>query len=258
MGILNLTPDSFFDGGQFVDQDKAKDQVEKMISDGAHIIDVGAVSTRPGSTAPSIEEELKRLLPIISFINQKYPDVFISVDTYNASVLESAFDLGAHIANDISAGCIDEDLWKTVKRLNMPYVLMHMQGTPQTMQTAPSYENVIKEILTFFVDKLHELKLLGIEDVILDPGFGFGKTIEHNYKLLKHLGSFRFLEKPLLAGTSNKSMIYKGLDIDKTEIISANSILYYEALTNGAKLLRVHNVAEAVEAVKIFSLLDNN
>ncbi len=251
MGILNITPDSFFDGGKFSNENNMLQQVEKMLNEGAAIIDVGAVSTRPKAENISEEEELKRLIPVLKTILQHFPNTVLSVDTYRSHVAEVASENGAAIINDISAGEFDENMLATIARLNLPYIMMHIQGTPQTMQQNPTYENVTLDIIRFFVKKLELLRNLGVKDIIIDPGFGFGKTLEHNYQLLSSLHSFAILDCPVMVGVSRKSMINKVLQTKPENALNGTTVTNTIALMNGANILRVHDVKEAVEVVKI-------
>ncbi|MEM9821955.1 MAG: dihydropteroate synthase [Bacteroidota bacterium] len=256
MGILNVTPDSFFDGGRYLEESAILRQLEKMLEEGASIIDIGGMSSRPGAELISETDELRRVIPIILKIRQKFPQVILSIDTLRSKVAVESIAAGASIVNDISAGQIDEAMMKTVAELKVPYILMHMQGRPNTMQTAPSYQNVTVDILDFFIEKLGRLKELGVEEVVLDVGFGFGKTIEHNYQLLKNLAAFRILDCPLLVGLSRKSMIYKYLNISAENALNGTTALHMVALQNGAKILRVHDVKEAVEAIRLWKVIE--
>ncbi len=251
MGILNLTPDSFFDGGRYSIRDAWISQTEKMVQDGASIIDLGAVSTRPGAQNISEEEELARLMPALELLVVKYPKIVFSIDTYRAKVAELTAVAGAGIINDISGGKMDPRLIETIASTGLPYILMHMQGTPSNMQANPVYEDVTKEVCAFFDQKLTSLYQAGIQQVILDPGFGFGKTIDHNYKMLYELYSFKQSGYPVLVGISRKSMIYKLLEITPEEALPATSALHMMALLNGADILRVHDVKEAVQVIKL-------
>jgi len=255
MGILNITPDSFFDGGKYRDEAEIIDQVEKMLVDGATFIDVGAYSSRPGAKHISKEEELQRILPVINLLLKKNPEILLSVDTFRSKVAQEAIDAGAAIVNDISGGKMDDQMFSTIAKLQVPYILMHMLGTPQTMQKNPTYKDVTNEIISFFaaqIDQLHQLKL---NDIIIDVGFGFGKTNTHNFEILKNLALFKSLEAPILAGISRKSMLYKTLDISAQEALNATTSANTIALLNGASILRVHDVKEAIEAVKIVGQL---
>lgn len=251
MGILNVTPDSFFDGGKYMEEDKLLQHAAGMIREGAAIIDIGAASTRPGSEDIGEAEELKRLLPAIRLVRSNFPGAVISADTYRAAVAEKAVDAGADIINDVSGGTMDEKMFETVGRLKVPYVLMHIKGTPENMQLDPQYEDVTREVKEYFVERIEKLKELGVEQVILDPGFGFGKTVEHNYRLLKDMQLFADMGYPVLAGVSRKSMINKVLRTKPENALNGTTAVNTIALLNGANILRVHDVREAVQAVKI-------
>ena len=253
MGILNITPDSFYDGGKYKNESEILNQVEKMLLDGATFIDVGAYSSRPGAQHISEEEELKRSLPVINLLLQHFPEIIISVDTFRSKVAKETINAGAALINDISGGKMDDNMFVTVAKLQVPYILMHMLGTPQNMQQNPIYENVTKEIISFFAAKIYQLRQLKLNDVVIDVGFGFGKTIDHNFELLKNLALFKSLDAPILTGVSRKSMLYKTLDISAQEALNATTSANTIALLNGANILRVHDVKEAVEAVKIVS-----
>jgi dihydropteroate synthase len=256
MGILNLTPDSFFDGGRYTRKDAWISQTEKMIQDGASIIDLGAVSTRPGAQNVSEEEEISRLLPAVELLCAKYPGTVFSVDTYRAKVVNLTALAGAGIINDISGGRMDAGLFTTVAETGLPYILMHMQGTPAVMQKNPVYSDVTNEVSNFFEQNLVSLHQAGIHQVILDPGFGFGKSIEHNYKMLRELSIFKKYGCPVLVGISRKSMIYKLLEITPEDALPATSALHMIALINGADILRVHDVKEAVQVVKMAGMFE--
>lgn len=254
MGIVNATPDSFFEGSRFTADSTGFKRIDSMVADGVDIIDVGGQSTRPGAERITEKEELRRIVPVIEGIKERYPNAFVSIDTFYGSVADAAFQAGAGMVNDVSAWSIDASLIEVVAEHQMSYVLMHMQGTPQTMQSAPSYENVVNEVYSFFTEKLSLLAQKGIADVCLDPGFGFGKTVAHNFKLLQHLDEFNFLNRPILAGLSRKSMLYKPLNIEATDALNATTVANTIALQKGASILRVHDVKSAVEAIKIVSL----
>lgn len=255
MGILNITPDSFYDGGMYKNETTILNQTEKMLNDGATFIDVGAYSSRPGAAEVSEEEELKRIVPVVELLIKKFPDIIISVDTFRSKVAEETINLGAALINDISGGNLDSKMYETVAKLKVPYILMHMAGTPKTMQNNPSYEDVTKDLIYFFSDKIDQLHRLNVSDIIIDVGFGFGKTIEHNFQLLRNMSLFQNLDKPILAGLSRKSMLYKTLDITSQEALNATTSANTIALLNGANILRVHDVKEAVEAVKLVNQL---
>jgi dihydropteroate synthase len=251
MGIINITPDSFYGGSRSQEQDELLSRAEKMLSDGASILDLGGQSTRPGSSQVGEEEELRRVLPAVEAIAARFPEAIISIDTFYSGVAAAAVQAGASIVNDVSAGTIDPRLLSTVAGLNVPYVLMHMQGHPQTMQKNPVYENVVTDVFDFLSFHIRELELMGIKDIIVDPGFGFGKTITHNFDLLKNLSYFSHLDRPLMTGLSRKATVYKTLGITPEEALNGTTVLHTIALLNGASILRVHDVKEAVEAVKL-------
>ena len=255
MGIINVTPDSFFGGSRFNSVDEIIMETEKMLNDGADIIDIGGQSTRPGSELIPADEEIKRVVPSINAIANKFPRAFISIDTFYSKVAVAAVDAGATIINDISAGSMDNKMIETVAALKVPYVLMHMKGTPQTMQQNASYENETREVLDFFIAKTDELKNAGIVDIIIDPGFGFAKTIGQNFELLKNLSVFKMLDKAIMLGISRKSTIYKTLGVSADEALNGTSVLNTIGLMNGASILRVHDVKEATEAIKLFSAI---
>ncbi len=251
MGILNVTPDSFFDRGKFNEETNMLKHVEEMLREGASIIDIGAVSTRPGAKEISEEEEIQRLIPAVKLIHQHFPSAILSVDTYRSKIAEMSIENGAAIINDISAGTFDVNMFNTIARLQVPYIMMHMQGTPQTMQHNPAYKNVTLDIIRFFVKQLEQLRKLGIKDIIIDPGFGFGKTIENNYELLASLRSFEIIDCPLMVGVSRKAMINKVINTKSENALNGTTVVNTIALMNGANILRVHDVKEAMEAVKI-------
>ena len=255
LGILNTTPDSFFDGGKNFSPETAVHAGLQMINDGAFIIDVGGASSRPGADTLSPEDEWQRVKPVIEGILNKNPKAYISIDTYHSLVARNAVKAGAVMINDISAGSIDPEMFQTVAELNVPYVLMHMKGTPINMQDNPTYNNVVKEVHSFFETKLKELKKLGVDDVVLDPGFGFGKTLEDNYTLLNNLDKFSDLGSIILSGVSRKSMIYKALDCTAQEALNGTTALNMISLKNGAQLLRVHDIAKANEVIELHKLL---
>ena len=256
MGIINATPDSFYSGSRHSEMENIIAAAEKMLNDGADILDIGGQSTRPGSEMISPDDEIKRVVPSIKEITKRFPEAIISIDTFYADVAKAAIDAGASIVNDISAGSIDDKMIKTVAELKVPYVLMHMKGTPQTMQKLATYENVTREVLDFFIAKTHELKQAGIIDVIIDPGFGFAKTIDQNFELLKNLSVFKMLDKPILLGVSRKSTIYKTLGVSPEESLNGTTVLNTIGLLDGASILRVHDVKEAKEAITLFSAMN--
>ena len=257
MGILNTTPDSFFSGSRSQNIDSALKRIEKLLTEGADFIDIGGMSTRPGSAEVSESEELERVVPVVEKAVLEFPEIIISVDTYRSKVARETAEVGAAIINDISAGSMDEELLKTVADLKVPYILMHMQGSPQNMQTNPSYGDVTLEVNEFLSMKINELKSLGIHDIILDPGFGFGKTLEHNYELFRQINTLGFGDFPLLVGISRKSMITQLFKISAEEALNGTSVLNTMALEKGAKILRVHDVKEAKQALEIWSRVSN-
>ena len=258
MGILNVTPDSFFDGGKYNFLDAAFAQASKMIEEGAAIIDIGGMSSRPGAEIVSVEEELKRVLPIIKKIKQHFPNVVMSIDTVQGVVAQAAIDAGASIINDISAWTIDPSILDVALKNGVPYILMHMQGKPATMQDQPNYQDVTLEVLDFLIEKSTFLRKQGLKDIIIDPGFGFGKSLAQNYELINKLHVFKMLEIPLLVGFSRKSMIYKVLDLESKDSLAGTIALNWMALEQGAKILRVHDVKEAVSIIKIFNAVQAN
>ena len=255
MGIINATPDSFYEGSRFYGTDKILLQAEKMIEAGADIIDIGGQSTRPGSEQMSDEEELKRVIDGIKAIHQNFPETIISIDTYYATVARESVEAGAGIVNDISTGRMDKRMLSTVAALKVPYIAMHMKGTPQTMQKYASYDNISLEVLDFFIQKKDECHKAGINDIIIDPGFGFAKTIDNNFELLKNLSIFKMLDAPLLVGLSRKSAVYKTLNISIEEALNGTTVLHTIALMNGASILRVHDVKEAKETTRLCGLV---
>jgi dihydropteroate synthase len=256
MGILNITPDSFFDGGKYNNESAIISQVDKMLVEGATFIDIGAYSSRPGAKHISEEEELERILPVVKMLVKEFPEILISIDTFRSNIANKCIESGACIINDISAGSMDTTMFKTISKLQVPYIIMHMQGTPQNMQANPIYKNVITDILYYFSEKIYELRALGVNDIIADVGFGFGKTIEQNYTLLKNLDLFQNLEIPTLTGISRKSMLYKPLKIVPEEALNATTVANTIALLKGTHILRVHDVKEAVETIEIVKLLN--
>lgn len=252
MGILNITPDSFHTRFGENSSEEILSIAANMISQGAAIIDIGGQSTRPGSKVVSSGEESGRVLPVIELLSKHLPGAILSIDTYYSSVAKAAIDAGAHIINDISAGDMDADMIPVVASLHVPYICMHMQGTPQTMQNNPEYTNVTTDVLDYFIQKTTACREAGIHDVIIDPGFGFGKTTQHNFQLLKDLAVFKILEKPVLAGLSRKGMIYKTLGTDADHALNGTTVLNTIALQNGASVLRVHDVKEAKEAIDLY------
>ena len=252
MGVLNITPDSFYDGGKYASKENILGRVRTMINDGCDILDIGAYSSRPGAEIITPSEELKRLSPVLEIVRVEFPDIIISVDTFRSEVVKKVVaDFNVNIINDISAGNLDDKMFETIAELNVPYILMHMQGNPQSMQNNPQYNNVIRELMEYFSEKVEKLKLLGVHDLIIDPGFGFGKTVDHNYRILKYLDDFKIFELPILVGLSRKSMIFKLLEISPEEALNGTTALNTLALINGANILRVHDVKEAKESIKL-------
>ena len=251
MGILNVTPDSFFDGGLYNTEKKVDIQVTKMIEDGMDILDVGGYSSRPGAKEISINEEIDRVIPVVKFIRKTYPELILSVDTFRSEVARNCLDLGIDIINDISAGCIDKNILDVVAEYNCPYIMMHMKGTPKTMQVNPEYENLIKELLIYFAKRIYLAREKGIIDIIVDPGFGFGKTLDHNYTIMKKIENFKLLDLPILVGISRKSFITKQLDIDKKDSLNGTTALNMYFLEKNINILRVHDVKEAKECVML-------
>lgn len=256
MGILNVTPDSFYAGSRSRTEAEIAARACQILDEGASIIDIGAYSSRSNAEHISPEEEMQRLSTGLEILNRNHPDAIISVDTFRAEVARQCVEeYGAAIINDISAGEMDEQMFPTVARLNVPYIMMHMQGTPQNMQKEPHYENLLKEVFMYFARKVRQLRDLGMKDIILDPGFGFGKTLEHNYELMAHLEEFGIFELPLLVGVSRKSMIYRLFGVTPQEALNGTTVLDTVALMKGADILRVHDVREAVEAVRLIEKL---
>lgn len=253
MGILNVTPNSFFDGGKYVNETELLTQVGKMLSDGATFIDIGAYSSKPSAEFVSEEEELARIVPVVQLILKHFPDALLSIDTFRSEVAKACIENGAAIINDISAGNLDEMMFEVVAKYKVPYIMMHMRGTPQTMQTMTNYTNILKEILFYFSEKVSKARSLGINDLIIDPGFGFAKTVDQNYEIMEKLELFQLLDVPVLVGVSRKSMIYKALNISSTEALNGTTVLNTIGLSKGAAILRVHDVKEAVECVQLYS-----
>jgi dihydropteroate synthase len=255
MGIINSTPDSFFEGSRLTGTDAILARVEKMLEDGADIIDIGGQSTRPGSTLLTATEELKRVIGSIDAVHRRFPETFISIDSFYALVASEAVAAGASLINDVSAGTMDEAMISMAASLNVPYVLMHMKGKPDTMQQAAHYEDVTREVLDFFIHQIPAIRKAGIKDIIVDPGFGFGKTIAHNFELLRNLSVFKILECPILLGLSRKSTIYKTLGTGPEEALNGTTVLNTVGIENGASILRVHDVKEAREIVSLLHAL---
>lgn len=252
MGILNITPDSFHEGSRVNTIDVALETSKRMVAEGAQILDLGAMSSRPGASIISVDQELKRILPILQSIRRELPDVILSIDTVRASVAKECLDMGAHIINDISGASIDSDLLDVIAEYKVPYILMHMQGTPDRMQTEAQYENVTMEVLAYMSNQIQKLRSKGINDIVIDPGFGFGKLDHHNFKLMKDLGAFRMFDCPILAGISRKSTIQRTLDVDAADALNGTTALHMYLLERGANILRVHDVKEAVQVIKLW------
>jgi dihydropteroate synthase len=255
MGIINVTPDSFYSSSRFMMRYRIARRANQIMEQGGRIIDVGACSTRPGAKAVSEPEEIKRLTKALSVIRKELPNAIVSVDTFRARVARRVVkDFEVDMINDISAGDLDSEMFKTISELNVPYIIMHMKGTPSNMQQNPQYTDVVKEVSSHFIKRVEKLNLLGVSDVLLDPGFGFGKNTEHNYTLLKNLNAFNVFNLPIVVGFSRKSLIYKNLNISPKEALNGTTILNTLALQEGAKILRVHDVKEAVEAIELTRL----
>ncbi|UCG27407.1 MAG: dihydropteroate synthase [Bacteroidales bacterium] len=256
MGVLNITPDSFYDGGKYMETATIITRVEQLLSEGASFIDIGAYSSRPGAAHIPEDEEYTRLKPVIALIRKRYPEAVLSIDTFRSGIAKRMVEeFGVDMINDISAGRMDHEMYETVASLGVPYIIMHMQGTPRDMQKKPHYQNVTREILTFFSERVRELKLLGVNDIIVDPGFGFGKTLDHNYELMNQLETFKILELPVMVGLSRKSMIYKLLKATPSDALNGTTVLHTVALLKGADILRTHDIREAVEAITIIEKL---
>lgn len=255
MGILNITPNSFYDGGKFIGENALLQQVEKMNLDGATFIDIGGYSSKPKSEFVSEKEEIDRILPVLNLILNKFPETIISIDTFRSAVASICIENGAAIINDISAGNLDGNMMEIVAKYNVPYIMMHMRGNAQTMQSLTNYDNIIKEMLFYFSEKVAKARSLGINDLIIDPGFGFAKTLNQNFEVLQKLELFQMLDLPILAGISRKSMVHKTLETNAEQALNGTTVLNTIALTKGAKILRVHDVKEAVECVKLFEKL---
>lgn len=255
MGIVNVTPNSFYDGGKLTDEKSVLLQVEKMLTDGANFIDVGGYSSKPNAEFVSEEEELQRVIHIIQSIVKEFPKVLLSIDTFRSQVAKQSVENGVAIVNDISAGSLDENMMRIVAQLRVPYIMMHMKGTPKTMQSLAQYDDLVKEILFYFSEKISLVRSFGISDIIVDPGFGFAKTLEQNFELLNKLELFDMLNLPLLVGVSRKSMIYKTLATDSEHALNGTTSLNTISLMKGAKILRVHDVKEAVECVQLYQKL---
>lgn len=258
MGVLNVTPDSFYDGGSYKDENTIISQVETMLNDGATFIDIGGYSSRPGADFVSEAEELQRVVPVVQLILKHFPETLISIDTFRSEVAKQTIEAGAALVNDISAGKLDENMIETVGKLSVPYIMMHMRGTPKTMQSQTNYNDLVKDIISYFGERIAEAHKAKINDIIIDPGFGFAKTLEQNYTLLNHLELLKLTDKPILTGVSRKSMIYKTLNTSAKEALNGTTALNMIALQNGASILRVHDVKEAMECITLFNQLKSN
>lgn len=256
MGILNVTPNSFFDGGKYKNESEILSQVDKMLNEDATFIDIGAYSSKPNAEFVSEEEEIKRIIPVIQLILQHFPDTLLSIDTFRSKVAEVCLANGAALINDISAGNLDDRMFEVIAKYNVPYIMMHMRGTPQTMQTLTDYEDIVKEMMFYFSERIHKARSFGINDLVIDPGFGFAKTIAQNYEVLQKLELFQMLELPLLVGVSRKSMVYKPLNSSAAEALNGTTVLNTIALAKGANILRVHDVKEAVECIALFNKIN--
>ena len=258
MGILNITPDSFFDGGDYNSEHKILNQVEKMLTEGADIIDVGGHSSRPGAKKISIEKETERVIPIINLIAGKFKNIIISIDTFRSEIARKAIEAGASIINDISGGDLDKKMYEVAGELKVPYIIMHMKGVPSNMQNETKYDNIIFDIIKNLSYKIDLAKKAGVLDIIIDPGFGFGKSLKDNFKILKNLSSFKQLNQPIMVGLSRKSMIYKLLESSANDALNGTTCLNSISLNNGANIIRVHDVKEAKETVKLIEFMNEN
>jgi dihydropteroate synthase len=256
MGILNVTPNSFFDGGKYKNENEILSRVEKMLFDGATFIDLGAYSSKPSAEFVSEEEEISRIVPAIDLILKNFPETIISIDTFRAEVAKASIENGAAIINDIAAGNLDEKMLEIIANYNVPYIMMHMRGNPQTMQTLTNYDDIVKEMVFYFSERIARARSFGINDLIIDPGFGFAKTLEQNYEVFQKMELFSLLELPMLIGISRKSMIYKILNSNAEQALNGTTVLNTLALSKGAKILRVHDVKEAVECVTLFNKIN--
>ncbi|MEL1240677.1 dihydropteroate synthase [Flavobacterium flavipallidum] len=256
MGILNITPNSFFDGGKYATEEEIITKVEKMLDEGATFIDIGAYSSKPSAEFVTEEEELNRIVPVVQLLVKHFPNILISIDTFRSKVASACIENGAAIINDISAGNLDDKMLEVVAHYQVPYIMMHMRGTPQTMQSMTTYQDIVKEMLFYFSEKIAQARSLGINDLIVDPGFGFAKTIEQNYEVMQKLSLFHNFTLPVLVGISRKSMIHKALSISADEALNGTTFLNTIALTKGAQILRVHDVKEAVACIKLFEKLN--
>ncbi|MEC5166962.1 dihydropteroate synthase [Flavobacterium sp. PL11] len=257
MGILNITPNSFYDGGKYKNEVEILSQVEKMLQEAADIIDIGAYSSKPNADFVSEKEEISRIIPVVDLVMQHFPETYISIDTFRSEVAKASIESGAAIINDISAGKLDHKMFEIIGKYNVPYIMMHMRGNPLTMQSMTNYEDIVKEILFYFSERVAQARTFGINDIIVDPGFGFAKTLDQNYEVLKKIELFKMLELPLLAGVSRKSMIYKMTNGTSESALNGTTVLNTVALTKGAKILRVHDVKEAVECVILYNKINS-
>ena len=258
MGILNITDDSFYDGGKFISLKKSINQVVKMLEEGATIVDIGAASSNPKSVATSQEDEWDKLSNFLKILNKEFPKTWFSIDTYHSEIAKRAHHYGVDIVNDISGGELDKNMFKTIQELKAPYIMMHMKGTPQSMQSLTKYDDVLEDIYSYFTERIEKIHSMNIDQLVIDLGFGFSKTLEQNYKLLNNMDKFKHLGLPILAGISRKSMIYKPLLIEAKDALNGTTFLHYLCLNNGSSILRVHDVKEAVESIKLFNLAQNN
>ncbi|MDI5950494.1 dihydropteroate synthase [Flavobacterium sp. LB2P84] len=256
MGILNVTPNSFFDGGKYKNETEILSQVEKMVLEGATFIDIGAYSSKPSAEFVSEQEEIARIVPVVNLILKHFPETIISIDTFRSEVAKASIESGAAIINDIAAGNLDEKMFEIIAKYNVPYIMMHMRGNPQTMQTLTDYDDIVKEMLFYFSEKVAKARSFGINDLIIDPGFGFAKTTDQNYEVFQKMELLNILELPLLVGISRKSMIYKTLGTTIENALNGTTVLNALALTKGAKILRVHDVKEAMECVTLFNKIN--
>ena len=254
MGILNITPNSFYDGGKYSLEKNAISKVDKMLKEGATFIDIGAYSSKPNAEFVSEEEELKRIIPVVKTLIKEFPETLLSIDTFRSSVAQECINNGAALINDISAGSLDEKMMEVIASNNVPYIMMHLRGTPQTMQNQTNYENLIKEMILYFSDKISKARNLGIHDLIIDPGFGFSKTTDQNFEILSNLELFKMLDLPILTGISRKSMIYKKIKVQPQEALNGTSVLNTLALTKGCDILRVHDPREAFEVIALLKM----
>ncbi len=253
MGILNVTPDSFFDGGKFKSELQILRQTEKMLSDGATFIDLGAYSSKPSAAEVTEQEELSRILPVTEVLLKNFPEALLSIDTFRSGVARACVEHGATVINDISAGRLDDKMLETVAELRVPYIMMHMRGTPQTMQSYTNYQDLTTELIYYFSERIAAARAVGISDIIVDPGFGFAKTTDQNFELLRKMDQLRLLNLPILAGVSRKSMVYKTLETDAQEALNGTTVLNTIALSKGAEILRVHDVKEATECIRLWN-----